>query len=81
MADLNTTGPMGDAAGTRRAKTSKRFAAAAAGAGEQFVDWVRTHVPAVLLLALVCAMALVALFYFTAFSDFGASADFVYNQF
>ena len=64
------------------ATKNKRFAASAAGPGEQFVDWARAHGPlAVVLLALVCAAALGALFWFVVFSDFSASADFVYNQF
>ena len=63
-------------------KKKRRFAAAADGPGVQFVDWVRAHgVPAYVLLALVCAIAVGLLFWFVVFSDFSASADFVYNQF
>lgn len=32
-------------------------------------------------ITVVCAAAAVGLFLFVAFSDFGASADFIYNQF
>ena len=60
----------------------RRFGAAADGPGVQFVDWVRAHgVPACLFLALLCCAAAGLLFWFVTFSDFSASADFVYNQF
>ena len=70
---------------TSHATSSKRpgrFTAAADGAGVQFVDWVRSHgFAACILLALVCAFAIGVLFWFVVFSDFSASADFIYNQF
>ena len=63
-------------------KKKRRFAAAADGAGVQFIDWVRAHgVMACILLAVVCVLAVGLLFWFVVFSDFSASADFVYNQF
>ena len=69
-------------ADSKGSKKTRRFAAAADGPGVQFVDWVRMHgVAACLLLALICAIALGALFWFVVFSDFSASADFVYNPF
>lgn len=69
-----------NSSGLKRGK--RRFGAAADGPGVQFVDWVRAHgVPACLLLALLCCVAGGLLFWFITFSDFSASADFVYNQF
>jgi len=63
-------------------RKKRRFGAAADGPGVQFVDWVRAHgVPACLLLAFLCCAAAGLLFWFVTFSDFSASADFVYNQF
>ena len=65
-----------------RKKKRRRFAAGAAGPGEQFVDWAcGKGVLGVCLLAVVCLVAAAALFWFVVFSDFSASADFVYNQF
>ena len=44
--------------------------------------WIEAHpVPAVVLLAVVILAALLTLFGFTVFTDFSASADFVYTQF
>ena len=44
--------------------------------------WVRAHASAAaVLLTIACVAVLCALFYFVVFSDFGGSADFIYNQF
>lgn len=64
------------------ARKQKRFAAAGDGPGVQLVDWARSHgALSCLLLAIVCAAAIGVLFWFVVFSDFSASADFIYNQF
>ncbi|MBQ9021193.1 MAG: hypothetical protein IJ113_04150 [Eggerthellaceae bacterium] len=44
--------------------------------------WVKAHQgTAAGVLAIACFAALCTIFYFVVFSDFGGSADFVYNQF
>ena len=47
-----------------------------------FTEWVESHgVLVAALLSIACSAALLVLFFFVAFTDFSASADFVYSQF
>ena len=44
--------------------------------------WVEAHAStAAIVLGVACFVMLCAIFYFVVFSDFGGSADFIYNQF
>ena len=71
-------------AGVRRHAGSddgKKRAAERAETGAP-TEWMLLHAAlSVALLALACTVALLALFFFVVFSDFSASADFVYTQF
>ena len=52
------------------------------GFADRFAAWVKQHEAiAACLLALLCFAAMLLVFYFVVFSDFGGSADFIYNQF
>lgn len=60
---------------------SERTAAASASKGG-LASWAESHgALAVLLLGVVACACALLLFYFLTFSDFSASADFIYNQF
>ena len=41
----------------------------------------RADAPVCVALALACAIAIIGIFAFLVFTDFGASADYIYNQF
>ena len=51
-------------------------------AGVRFATWAETHPTlSALGLGIACFLGLFLVFYFVVFSDFGSSADFIYNQF